>query len=206
MNATSDQGPNPPRPIVVVSGLPRSGTSMMMQMLEAGGVPVLSDHQRKDDADNPRGYYELEAVKATQRDASWVKDAPGKAVKVIHHLLAYLPVDPGFSYRVIVMRRPIEQVLRSQSVMLERSGSKGAGLAGDALAKVFTAQMEKADALLTQRADVSHIEVAYPDVVADPLAQAKRVSSFLAGHVEDAALDPETMASAVDPSLFRQRA
>ncbi|MGE3544635.1 MAG: sulfotransferase family protein, partial [Kofleriaceae bacterium] len=101
------------QPIVfVVSGLPRSGTSMMMRMLAEGGAPILADATRRPDADNPRGYYELEAVKRTARDASWVADAPGRVVKVISSLLPHLPTE--WTYRVLFMRRSIDQVVRSQ--------------------------------------------------------------------------------------------
>lgn len=172
---------------------------MMMQMLLAGGASVLRDHHRAGDADNPRGYFELEAVKHTQRDAAWVKDAPGKAVKVIHHLLAFLPAGP--SYRVIMMRRPIGEVLRSQRVMLDRSGKPGGAVPPDTLAKVFTAQLQKTEALLAQRADMASLDVAYADVVNDPLVQARRVAAFLG----DDTLDAEAMAGAVDPALYRQR-
>jgi hypothetical protein len=89
--------------ITIVSGLPRSGTSLMMMMLEAGGMPVLTDHIRTADADNPKGYYEFERVKAIERDQAWLKEADGKAVKMISALLKYLPQN--YAYRIIFMRR-----------------------------------------------------------------------------------------------------
>src|SRR5690606_36045182 len=98
-------------PVYIVSGLPRSGTSMMMRMLAAGGLPVLTDEVREADSDNPRGYFELEAVKGSAKDASWVRQAPGKAVKVISYLLRSLPAD--LEYRVVFMRRSLDQVVRS---------------------------------------------------------------------------------------------
>jgi len=109
--------------ITVVSGLPRSGTSMMMQMLGAGGLAVLTDGKRGADADNPRGYYEYEAVKSLGQDASWLASAGGKAVKIVSALLIHLP--DGFDYRVIFMRRPIAEVLASQRAMLDRLGHAG---------------------------------------------------------------------------------
>ena len=113
--------------IVVVSGLPRSGTSMMMQALKAGGVPVLSDGVRAADPDNPAGYWELDAVKSLPRgETAWVAEAGGKAVKVIHALLRHLP--GSHPYRVVFMVRDIREVVASQRVMLERSGKAGGGL------------------------------------------------------------------------------
>src|SRR5256885_1317813 len=104
-----ESGPDDPAPpVTVVSGLPRSGTSMMMRMIAAGGIAPLSDHSREADEDNPLGYLELEAVKATRRDPSWLSRAPGRVVKVIHLLLKDLP--PGYAYRVILMRRDLDEV------------------------------------------------------------------------------------------------
>ena len=108
--------------VTLVSGLPRSGTSMMMQMLHAGGIPAVTDNIRLADKDNERGYYELEAVKRTKDDASWLRDAPGKAVKVIYLLLYDLPTD--YTYRVIFMNRNLDEVLASQRAMLERRRAK----------------------------------------------------------------------------------
>src|SRR5919205_1058382 len=104
--------------IVIVSGLPRSGTSLMMQMLHVGGMPLLVDHQRPADADNPNGYWEYEPVKRLQQDNTWMSQAEGKAVKVVSALLQYLP--PQHTYKIIFMQRPMPEVLTSQSVMLER--------------------------------------------------------------------------------------
>ena len=106
--------------IIVVSGLPRSGTSMMMQMLEAGGLPIVTDHIRKADEDNPRGYYELEKVKKIKEDPSWLADCHGKAFKMVSALLYFLPKSRKF--KVIFMKRNIEEMLASQRLMLMRLG------------------------------------------------------------------------------------
>ena len=107
-------------PVVVVSGLPRSGTSMLMAMLEAGGLPLLTDAKRHADPDNPRGYFEMESVKSLgeQQDKAWVRNARGKGLKVISYLLKELPDDNA--YRVLFARRDLAEVIRSQNVMLER--------------------------------------------------------------------------------------
>src|SRR3954447_12968927 len=108
-------------PVIVVSGLPRSGTSLMMNMLQAGGVPIVTDAQRIADDDNPKGYFELERVKQMGRgDVDWVGDSHGKAVKVISYLLKNLP--PTSSYKVLFMRRRLPEVLASQKKMLIRRG------------------------------------------------------------------------------------
>ena len=107
--------------ITVVSGLPRSGTSMMMKMLEAGGILPIIDNIRTADEDNPKGYYEFERVKAIDKgDTEWVADAQGKSVKVISALLKHLPSD--HQYRVIFIRRHMDEILASQRKMLLRRG------------------------------------------------------------------------------------
>jgi hypothetical protein len=107
--------------IVVVSGLPRSGTSMMMKMLEAGGIPVLTDYEREADEDNPKGYFEFERVKNLKDgDDAWLPQAKGKVVKVIAALLTDLP--SSYEYEVIFMRRAMPEILASQRQMLIRRG------------------------------------------------------------------------------------
>jgi hypothetical protein len=184
--------------ITVVSGLPRSGTSMMMQMLGAGGLAVLTDGKRGADADNPRGYYEYEAVKSLAKDASWLASARGKAVKIVSALLIHLPDE--FDYRVIFMRRPIAEVLASQSAMLDRLGHAGPRGDDARLADLFARHLEEVDALLRRRPKIARLDVDYPAVVDSPLRVADAVNAFL-----DGALDPARMAAAVSPELHRQR-
>ena len=184
--------------IVIVSGLPRSGTSMMMQMLAAGGLPVLADGVRVADEDNPRGYFEFEQVKQTKRDPSWLDQAPGKVVKMVHVLLHDLPTDRP--YRVILMRRKMGEVLKSQEAMLARSGKDGAALPPDKIASIFEKQMVKVIATMQELECFSLLEVWHDKVLDQPLAQAEAISEFLGG-----ALDANAMASVVDPQLYRQR-
>src|SRR4026209_2745330 len=93
------------RPIVVVSGLPRSGTSMMMQMLQAGGLEILTDAVRTPDGSNPKGYFEFEAVKDLDKGQApaWLAGARGKAVKIVSSLVRWLPESND--YQVIFMQR-----------------------------------------------------------------------------------------------------
>ncbi|MBN1853302.1 MAG: sulfotransferase domain-containing protein [Pirellulales bacterium] len=181
---------------IIVSGLPRSGTSMMMQMLEAGGIELLTDGVRGADEDNIRGYYELEAVKHTRADSSWLHKSAGKAVKVIHILLPDLPVNRR--YRVILMRRSFEGILASQAAMLERSGREGSSLPPDRLAKALERQMHNTRSFLEDHSSFEFIEVEYEEVIADPVGQAEQINQFLGG-----GLDVQSMAAVVDPSLCR---
>jgi hypothetical protein len=185
--------------VTVVSGLPRSGTSMMMQMLAAGGMPVLSDGTRASDPDNPQGYFELEAVKRIAADSHWLTGAAEKAVKVVHLLLPSLP--PGHEYRVVFMNRDLREVLASQEAMLRRLGRRGADLSPEQLARTFESQLRRVRQWVAEQPHFSILDVPYRQVIEDPAAEAARVNRFLGGH-----LDVARMAAAVDPSLYRRRA
>src|ERR1700704_307625 len=121
--------------ITIVSGLPRSGTSLMMQMLDAGGLPVLSDGERKADTDNPKGYLEWERIKQLPKDPSLIAEAEGKVVKVISQLILSLP--SGHEYRVVLMQRPLPEVLKSQDEMLRRRGNAASNADTSAIEEAF---------------------------------------------------------------------
>ncbi len=185
--------------VTIVSGLPRSGTSVMMQMLAAGGVQVLADEQRVADEHNPRGYFELEAVRHSRTDQSWLEKAGGKAVKVIHLLLPNLPADR--EYRVIFMRRDLAEVIASQRAMLQRQGRPGAVLPDSKLAEVFEKQLAEVRQWLGQHSNFQVLEVQHRELIASPQTTAERVAAFLGG-----GLDVVRMAAVVEPGLYRQRA
>jgi hypothetical protein len=187
----------------VVSGPPRAGTSLMMQMLEAGGVAPLTDGARGPDAGNPRGYYELEAVKRLPDDADWIARAPGRAVKVIHALVARLPAAPaGCRWRVLWMERDLGEVVRSQNALLATLGRAPAdGLPDERVARILADQLARAARALDARPDVERLAVAHAALLADAEATAGRVASFLG-----APLDVAAMAKAVEPALHRARA
>jgi hypothetical protein len=184
--------------ITIVSGLPRSGTSMMMAMLEAGGMAVLTDHVRTADEDNPRGYYEFERVRQIEHDQAWLPEARGKVVKMIAALLKHLP--PGYRYKVVFMQRHIEEVLASQRRMLVRRGEPADAVADERMADLFGRHLDRIEAWLAQQPNMDILYVDHSAILADPAGQAERVKRFLGGD-----LDLEAMASVVDPSLYRQR-
>jgi hypothetical protein len=185
------------RPVYVVSGLPRSGTSMMMRMLAAGGLPVLEDDRRPPDQDNPLGYFELDAVKASARDTDWVRAAPGKTVKVISYLLRCLPTD--LDYRVLFMRRDLDEVVRSQRAMLDRRAA--AVDQTDERARAALAEhLVDVEAWLESARHMLVCGISHRRVLTEPRQQAERAARFLG--VE---LDLDAMALAVDPQLWRQR-
>ena len=184
--------------ITIVSGLPRSGTSLMMQMVNAAGIPALTDDVRAQDEDNPRGYYELEAVKKTRTDKSWLDGVAGRVVKLVHLLLYDLP--PDRSYRVIFMRRRLSEVVRSQGVMLERRGTRGAQLTAEQLIKAFEDQIDKIEKWLDAQSSFQVHYVDYNELVENPGPAVAAINAFLGG-----GLDEQAMLATVDPSLYRQR-
>jgi len=184
--------------IIIVSGLPRSGTSLMMQMLQAGGLTVLADEHRPPDPDNPRGYFEYEPVKALARDNSWLPKAEGQAVKVISALLTHLPAE--LQYKIILMKRPLTEVLASQKRMLQRLGRAGSTAGEAALEKIFTRQLADTERRLAAWKNAALLVVHYHQALAEPEATAQAVAQFLGLPLKIA-----EMVRVVDPSLHRQR-
>lgn len=184
--------------ITIVSGLPRSGTSMMMQMLEAGGMAVVTDNIRKPDEDNPHGYYEFEKVKRIKEDVSWLEDCYGKAFKMVSGLLYHLPA--GIKYKVIFLKREMEEVLASQTVMLERLGRNGSDVSNEDMAEKYSKHLRNMEIWLGKRGDIDVLYVKYNDVIAYPHEKAMVLNSYLGGF-----LNVEKMASVVKKSLYRQR-
>jgi hypothetical protein len=184
--------------LTIVSGLPRSGTSMMMRMLDLGGMPVVTDNLRQADIDNPLGYYEFEPVKKVKEDQAWVDEAQGKAVKMVYSLLYHLPSN--HRYRVLFMRRKMEEVLSSQRKMLDRLGKSGPPISDEQMAKMFQAQLEKFFAWIKTQSNFALLEVDYNAMVQDPTEQVAKINTFL-----DNRLNTEAMRSVVDTNLYRNR-
>jgi hypothetical protein len=182
--------------IIVVSGLPRSGTSLMMQMLENGGAVVVTDGIRSADADNPKGYYEFEKVKTIRRDASWLPAMRGMAFKIVSQLLYDLP--PGEIYRILFMERDLHEMLLSQEKMLARLGRTAAPR--DQMKRSYTLHLERLHAWLALQANMTLLRVRYNDLIERPREQAQRVGAFTGGK-----LDVEAMVKTVDLTLYRNR-
>lgn len=185
--------------ITIVSGLPRSGTSMMMKMLEAGGLPPMTDNLRTADEDNPKGYYEFERVKQLPKgDVAWLPEVQGKVVKVIAALLPHLP--SGYQYRVIFMQRAMPEVLASQRQMLIRRGEDPDKIPDDMLAKLFEKHLKQVNEWVGQQPNVERLDVNYNEMLKNPQPYITQINSFLGGR-----LDSAKMAQVIDPSLHRQR-
>lgn len=184
--------------IVIVSGLPRCGTSMMMQMLEAGGIPSMTDHLREADEDNPQGYYEFEKVKTIKEDSSWLKTCHGKAFKMVSALLYYLPKDKR--YKVIFMKREMGEMLASQNKMLQRKGQKSDTVSDEEMAEKLHKHLRKIEEWLENQNNIDVIYINYNEVIKNPHENAKLVKQFVNG-----GLDVDKMAGSVKTSLYRQR-
>jgi hypothetical protein len=185
--------------LTIVSGLPRSGTSMMMSILRAGGIPVMIDEVRKADEDNPRGYFELEAVKRTKQDASWLTASHGKAVKMVYRLLRELPDQ--YRYRVVFMQRDLGEIHASQEAMLERLDKKSQSMQRAEFERIFAGELKRILSWTDSKANFETLEVSYAETVASPRPQTEAISTFLGG-----GLDIDAMQAAVEPTLYRKRA
>lgn len=185
--------------IVVVSGLPRSGTSMMMKMLEAGGIPPLTDEIREADSDNPRGYYEFERVKKLDKgDTAWLPQAEEKAVKVISALLKHLP--DTYDYKIIFMQRHMPEILASQRRMLVHRGEDDNRMDDERMAELFERHLAGVQQQLAQQENMDVLYVHYSEALQDPQTAAEAVVRFLGRD-----LDVERMVGVVDPNLYRNR-
>ena len=187
-------------PIVVVSGLPRSGTSMAMKMLEAGGLATLTDGIREADESNPKGYYEFEPVKQLDKrgETAWLAGAHGKAVKIISFLLTFLPET--FDYRVVFMQRDLDEVLASQNKMLVARGEAADGGDQAQMRQAYTQHLQKVERFLRNRKCFTTLPLTYKNVIDAPATEAGRINEFLGGR-----LNVEQMAAVADRELYRNR-
>jgi hypothetical protein len=184
--------------ITIVSGLPRSGTSLMMQMLVAGGMTALTDGERQADTDNPRGYLEWERIKTLPNDPGCIAEAEGKVVKVISRLLLSLPAD--HEYRVIFMQRPLPEVLASQDAMMRRRGTYKNNPNPGAIVDAFAKHLREVYAWLGTKPHVRALDVGYHDVLNQPEQISGKLAEFLGIPLETTA-----MIQQVDQSLYRNR-
>ena len=185
--------------VVIVSGLPRSGTSLMMNMLQSGGVPVVTDQIRTADEDNPKGYYEFERSKALKEgDFTWVEEAGGKAVKVISALLRYLP--PEYDYKVIFMLRDLQEVLDSQRQMLIRRGQNPESVPDAEMKLIYQKHLAGVKSWLANQTNFQVLEVTYNQLFLTPQENVAQICSFL-----ERDLDAGAMQAVIDVNLYRQR-
>jgi hypothetical protein len=185
--------------ITIVSGLPRSGTSMMMNMLQSGGMQLMVDNTREPDEDNPKGYFEFEPVKKIKEgDFFWLADSYGKAIKIVSPLLKYLPSDN--KYKVIFMRRDIVEIIASQNRMLQRLAKDHDAKEDAKMVTKFERHLQQIEQWLLQQINIEVMNIFYSDVIQNPRHYSDKVNRFL-----DGKLNVQKMAQAVERSLYRQR-
>ncbi len=198
MNLFSGMKKNVKQPIVVVSGLPRSGTSMMMRMLAEGGLPVVTDELRRADDDNPNGYFELEVVRQLKEgNSTWLKEANGKAVKVISALLEYLPQDN--QYKIIFMERESRETLASQKKMLDHRG-EAPKLNDEEMERQFHEHLTVVKPWLIRQPNMEVLYVKYNTLLAEPEPFCEQIAEFL-----EVSLNQTRMLAVPDKRLYRNR-
>jgi hypothetical protein len=186
-------------PIIIVSGLPRSGTSMMMRMLAEGGLPVITDEIRRADDDNPNGYFELEVVRQLREgNSSWLKGADGKGVKVISSLLEYLP--PDHQYKIIFMERDPRETLVSQKKMLYHRG-ESPRISDEEMEQQFQTHLAAVKPWLVRQPNMEVLYIKYNALLAQPAQFCEQIANFLG-----LPLDRARMLSVPDAQLYRNRA
>ncbi|MFW6065009.1 MAG: sulfotransferase [Candidatus Natronoplasma sp.] len=184
--------------IAVVSGLPRSGTSMMMQMLDEGGIEPLTDKERGPDEDNPKGYYEYERVKGLPDDTEWLKEAKGKAVKVLGELIKHLPGD--YHYKIVFIERNLDEIIESQTKMLKHKGEDPDDISKDELRDTFKNYRKILKQQISASPNMEVLYVSYNDIMSHPEPVVESVSAFFDGELETT-----EMLSVIDEELYRNR-
>jgi hypothetical protein len=192
--------------ITIVSGLPRSGTSLMMKMLDKGGMEIITDHIRKADIDNPEGYYEFERVKKIKKDVSWLKDTRGKVFKMISMLLLDLP--PSETYKIIFMERKMEEILASQKKMLKRKDLTqrvDQDPDDETIKRLFIKHLHKINAWLRNQKNIEVLPIHYNTLIVSPEPEIDKIISFLNKTSISVRLDKEKMVRVIKPELYRNR-
>ena len=183
--------------VTIVSGMPRSGTSLMMRMLDAGGIPALTDGIRAADLHNPHGYFEDERARRLARDSAWIEEGRGKAVKIIYRLLPHLPST--HDYRILFMVRDLNEIYASQQDMLKARNDPAAAQ-DRSMIHVLSQELAAARKWLGMQPNVRYLPVAYAALIGEPSSTISQIVQFL-----DGGLDEQAMARVIDPALYRHR-
>ncbi len=184
--------------ITVVSGLPRSGTSLMMKMLDEGGIVPLMDHVREADADNPKGYYEFERVKGLPDDTAWLPEACGKVVKVLAELIKHLPTS--YHYRIVFMMRNIDEIIASQKKMIIRRGEDPDVVSDPEMTELLRRYLKSLKMIINSKSNMDVLYISYNDIMNGPQGPVDELMEFFEG-----SLDRDAVMNAIDPSLYRNR-
>ncbi len=184
--------------IIIVSGLPRSGTSLLMQMMEAGGYEIVKDELRGADIDNPKGYYEFEKTKALNKDASWVPECRGKVIKIVSPLLRYLPLTED--YDIIFIKRNLDEVLASQKKMMARRKSDDGGISDEKMKQYFEDHLRTVESWFKQHRNFNSLFLQFDELIQQPEWAAEKLSEFLGIKPSS---NIQKMTACVDKKLYR---
>jgi hypothetical protein len=186
--------------IIIVSGLPRSGTSLMMQILHSGGIPILCDNEVLPDESNPRGYFEYSPVKNSFKDISWIPQAHGKAVKVITQLIPCIKTD--VKIKIIFMERELKEVIQSQHKMILQKNNKTSqsNLFDQKLIDTYTAQISKVEDWIQEKSQIEYIKIKYNQLINNPKYSIEQINTFLS--IE---LNMNKIIEVIDPNLYRNK-
>lgn len=184
--------------IIVVSGMPRSGTSLMMQMLAAGGVPIFTDKKRPADPNNYHGYFEHEAVKTIEKNTRWLENVKGRAIKIISPLLRYLPEK--YDYKIIFMERNIDEIILSQNTMLKKSGKSPGRISDKRLHELYAQEIRSVKSWMDKQSNIDVLFVNYADLISDAIRHLRRLENFL-----DCRFDLHKMSAVVDKTMYRSK-
>jgi predicted AlkP superfamily phosphohydrolase/phosphomutase/tetratricopeptide (TPR) repeat protein len=180
--------------ITIVSGLPRSGTSLMMQMLDYGGMDCLVDGKREADESNPKGYYEYEPVMSIYKDNSWMDKAQNKTVKIVAPLLN--KIDEQYRYKIIFMTRDLNEILKSQQKMI----GKIEDVFPVKLYNKFQKLLSNIEVWKKKEPGVELIYLDYKDVLENPESTVKSIERFLG-----VPLNQSAMINCIDKKLYRTK-
>jgi len=184
--------------IIVVTGLPRSGTSLMMQILQSMGIKLFIDKHRAPDQSNPKGYFEHELVKTIERNNFWIKDAKGKAIKIVSPLLMYLPVN--INYKIIFMNRLLDEIIQSQERMLSERGKENNTINSEVLKQIFIKDLNLSRKWIAKQSQSKYLEISHSKLLENPKPELEKIKTFL-----DIPIDLRSTIKVIDKKLYQAK-
>lgn len=179
--------------ITLITGIPRSGTSLMMQLFKAANVDIATDAIRTEDDNNPKGYYELEAVKGIVKNNAFLKDLDGKTIKIVAPLVTF--IDLSLEYRVVFMIRDLDEVVQSQEKMVGKDQQDQK----EKFKTMYAMHIEKSRQFLNSH-NIPFIEIQHRELLQNPELSLKRLIDFCGWETP-----LEELKSVIDHSLYRNR-
>ena len=184
--------------IIVVTGLPRSGTSLMMQILQSLQIKLFTDNHRSADESNPKGYFEHQWVKTIEKDNSWLTDVKGKAIKIVSPLIKYLPVD--LNYKIIFMNRDLDEIIQSQERMLTENNKKDDATNSEELKQIFLKDLKQSKDWIHTQLHSEVLEILHSKLLKNPETELEKIKSFLKIDI-----NTTLILKVIDKNLYRSK-